>query len=901
MVIVAGRYLANLYLGWLWYRSVGYVSVFWLMHGLPVVFFLVSFLLFGFLTYLLLRPLQRALVGRGTPWLPQGGVVIDLQRLRPSADLLLTRPLAWLMSAFVGYVTASSVAADWRDYLLSLQGATFGRVDPVFHLDASFYVFRLPAISDAIGTLSTFLVLLILARLAVTAARRHENAVYDRAARVPAALLVLLIGLAVWLQRYGLLSSGVVTNPSSGQTIVAGADYYAIHWTLPLLGIVAVLLVISGLAALLPLGSRMRLSGWRLLVAGASASLGVYILGSLGGALVLGNILARSQQTLEAPYMSRTMAWTRYGFGISRLHVTPYAGNATITPKDIARDAQTIRNIRLADPQAFQVVFSQLQTFRQYYNFPFSDVTVDRYYVHGSPMEVMLGAREINPSYAGSGTQQGLLQFTHGYGVIVAGVTSFDAAGLPKLLVQNMPVQDNLPGTKVTQPRIYYGETTTTDVIAPNALGELDYPTGQASALSNYSGPGIPFDQNRLAIALAKGFGFLWQGETTAKSEFLMHRQIFQRVRLVAPWLELDPKADLVIAKDGSLVWMLNGYTSSDGLPNAQTYWTALGPVNYLRNSVKITVSASTGVVHLYAVSPKEPILRAWERIFPGLVQPLSAMPADLRAHLQYPDVLFRTQALALARYHVSNTDTFYAGQDNWSLPQELRQNTGQSIPMPSEQIVARLPHGGGLQYMRVIPFVPPGRPNMIAWLAAQEDGSAYGHLVLYGFSSGSLIPGPMQAESEISQNPTISADITLWDQHGSSVLRGSLLEIPIGGGMIAVEPLYLEAAANAIPELHEVIVAYNNQVAMAPTLQGALAQIFGTATPPPQGNTTKTKTSPGAGPASGALSQLITSIEQQQSLVQSDMQSGNWTKLGTDEAKLQALIKELGAYAQAK
>jgi uncharacterized membrane protein (UPF0182 family) len=271
-------------------------------------------------------------------------------------------------------------------------------------------------------------------------------------------------------------------------------------------------------------------------------------------------------------------------------------------------------------------------------------------------------------------------------------------------------------------------------------------------------------------------------------------------------------------------------------------------------------------------------------------------MPADIRSHLQYPDGLFRTQASVLARYHVSNLDTFYAGNDNWALPQELYQNSGTPQAMPSEQIVARLPGQNKLQYMRILPFVPPGRPNMVGWLAAEEDGAAYGHLVLYQLASGSLVPGPMQVETEISQNPQISSSITLWDQHGSQVIRGDLLTLPVGGGMLAVEPLYLEASTNAMPELREVIVAYNNQVVMSPTLNGALAQLFPglNATAPGQ-----TPTTPATSRGKSGLSTLIQAIVQQNASVQADMQAGNWTKLGQDEQLLQQELQKLRSYAQ--
>ncbi len=592
--------------------------------------------------------------------------------------------------------------------------------------------------------------------------------------------------------------------------------------------------------------------------------------------------------------MAATIAATREAFGLRGVRALSYPGNATITAQGLQRDKATLQNVRLADPHAFQQVLSQLQTFRQYFAFPFSDVTIDRYPVHGQPMEVILGARELNEGYSLPGTQQSLLQYTHGYGVIAAGVTQFDQEGLPKLLIENMPVQDQLPGTHIAQPRIYYGEETQDPVIVPNALGEFDYPTGSSSALSNYRGPGIAFDRYRLLIALSQGLGYLWQGQTTPASLYLMDRQIFTRVHRLAPWLTLDPKANLVIRKNGRLVWLLDGYTSSGYLPEAEHYDTVAGDVDYLRNSVKVTVDAASGAVHLYAIG-KDPIRDAWSAIFPGLIQPISAMPGDIRSHLQYPDGLFRTQARVLARYHVSNLDTFYAGNDNWALPQELYENSGTPQPMPSEQIVARLPGQSKLEYMRILPFVPPSRPNMVGWLAAEEDGTAYGRLVLYQLASGSLVPGPMQVETEISQNPQISSSITLWDQHGSQVIRGDLLTLPIAGGMLAVEPLYLEASTNAMPELREVIVAYNNQVVMSPTLQGALVQLFPQLAAQPSGQATE----PAAPTGKTTLSRLIQAIVQQNGRVQADMQAGDWSKLGQDEQVLQQELQQLKTYAK--
>ena len=888
------RYAAGLGLQLLWYGTVHAAQVFWVLAGVPVLWFLGGFVAVGLMTFFAVRPLQRSLLGRGQPWLNLQPPLDRFFHMRGEATWLLSRPVAWVGAALTGVVAGDALASDWRTYLLALHGGSFGWRDPIMHIDAGFYVFRLPALEALAGLLATILFFMLALRLLATFARRFPLEDYLRATRWPVAGLLALAAVGVWLGRYALLTQDSVRNQSTGQVIVAGAGYYAVHVVLPLQAFLAVVLALAGLTLLLM--PRRAVRGARYAGYLLGAGLGVWVLAYGVGALTVGNALSRAQQTWERPYMAATIQATRQAFGLAKVSAVSYPGNATITAQGLSRDKATLQNVRLADPHAFQQVLSQLQTFRQYFAFPFSDVTVDRYDVHGQPMEVILGARELNESYSRTGTQQSLLQYTHGYGVIAAGVTQFDQEGLPKLLIENMPVQDRLPGTRIVQPRIYYGEATSSPVIAPNALGEFDYPTGSSSALSNYHGPGIPFDRWRLVIALSQGLGYLWQGQTTGNSLYLMDRQIFTRVHKVAPWLTLDPKANLVIRKNGRLVWLLDGYTSTAAMPEAEHFRTVAGNVDYLRNSVKVTVDAGTGAVHLYAIG-RDPIRDAWSSIFPGLIQPLSQMPKDIRAHLQYPDGLFRTQAAVLGRYHVSNLDTFYAGNDNWSLPQEIYQNSGTPQPMPSEQIVARLPGQQQLQYMRILPFVPPSRPNMVGWLAAEEDGAAYGHLVLYQLASGSLVPGPMQVETEISQNPQISSSITLWDQHGSQVIRGDLLMLPVAGGMLAVEPLYLEASTNAMPELREVIVAYNNQVVMDPTLDGALAQLF------PQLSTNTSGATPpatgGKAPTKSGLSALIQAIVQANAQVQADMQAGNWAKLGQDEQTLQQDLAKLKTYAK--
>lgn len=860
-----------------WYHSVGYDPVFWFFGFAPTLVSVSVFLVAFLLSLWLLKPLRR-LGAERLPWnVPH--------RAR---GILVTASI--IVASLIGLIEAGLI--QWKTLILAFHASPFPYTDPTFHQNAAFYVFQLPFLFQLLSAALTFIILHgVLRLLSLIAVLRGliADPVRDfRLLRWPLALLFFGFGVEEWLRRYRTVTGHILTNPQTHELIVAGPSFVTIHWTLAMMAAFSVVLVVVGFCVLAT-GRWMSLSrlgtAFVVLFAGSGAA-------AVAGQLVVGLPANRNAQTAQRPYMAETIKATRFAYGLANATVKPYPGNAQITAADITRDRTTLQNVRLADPTALQAIFGQLQTFRQYYTFPIHDVTINRYFSKGQPVEILLAPREIDPRYAGQGSQQGLLQYTHGYGVVASKVTQFDKNGLPVLSLKNMPVQGSLPGgITVTHPRIYYGEDTTTDVIAPNALGEFDYLKGQQSSMNAYQGPGILFDPHRLLIALTKGLGYLWQGETQSNSKFLMHRQIFDRVSLLAPWLHLDPKANLIVRKNGSLVWLLNGYTESRFFPDSAPYATPVGTVNYLRNSVKVTVNAATGTVRFYAVG-KDPIRDAWTSLFPGLMHPLSAMPEDIRSHIVYPKVLFNTQARVLSRFHVFATDAFYSGSNNWALPQELR-HQNQRVPMPSEQIVARVPGTSKLDFMRVLPFVPPNRPNMVGWMAALEDGSDYGHLLLYSLSSGSLIPGPMQVEAEFSQKPSIASQITLLDQHGSTVIRGDMLEIPVGQGMLAIEPLYTESSQNAMPELQEVLVAYNNQVTMAPTLGGALSNLFGKTA----GLKPSAPPSPSVGNRTGltpALRQLLSRIVTAENRLTADMKLGQWTGVGSDQAAIQKLIAQL-------
>ncbi|PYO54319.1 MAG: hypothetical protein DMD83_22525, partial [Candidatus Rokuibacteriota bacterium] len=624
--------------------------------------------------------------------------------------------------------------------------------------------------------------------------------------------------------------------------VVVGAGYTDLHLHLPFLTVLAGL----GLVGTALCAANLRVGGLRLpglavvlLLAGSVSETAI-------AALVQSYRVKPDELRLEAPYLARGIAGTRYGFALDRLTVKTFPAAGQLTPAVLAANAPTIQNLRWWDPGPLLDTYRQLQELRLYYDF--HDVDVDRYTLNGSYQQVMLAARELNQARLPADAQTWINQhfkFTHGFGLVMSPVNRFDAEGLPVFYIQDIPPTSSV-GLTLDRPQIYFGEETRNYVVVRGGTTEFDYGRGQENVYTTYEGrDGVSLAARWRRALFAWHFGdlnLLISGNVTAGSRILFHRLIQERIGRVAPFLRLDRDPYLVVA-DGRAVWLQDAYTVSSALPYSQA---SRDGVNYIRNSVKISLDAYDGTVTFYVADPADPLVRTYARIFPTLFRPLESMPASLRQHVRYPEDLFRLQAGVYGTYHMTDPEVFYNREDQWSFPQVTV--NGKTATMQPYYTVMRLPGEAREEFILMLPMVPNKRDNMIAWLAARCDGPAAGTLIEFAFPKDKLLYGPAQIEARIDQDTTISQQLSLWNQTGSRVIRGNLLVIPIDDALLYVEPLYLRAENRELPELKRVIASTGDRVVMSATVDTLLAGLFpGAPKPAPTVATGGPEATPGA------------------------------------------------------
>ena len=809
--------LTTLLTDWWWFREIGYQIVFTRTLATRVLlFFAVGGLAAGVL-YLNLRMAQRGLVAN--PILLQ--VAESAPRLNVTVALRrLTLPIALVVGFLAGLVGTEA----WARVLLALRGTPFGIADPVFSRDVGFYVFTLPALSFALG----FLVALTIVSLALVTAVygvRGDLALGPRQLRVePSASLHLAILLAVlfvlfaaqlWLVDIpGLLYS--TTGP------LIGASYTDLHASLPAMRLSAVVALLGAVAVVVG-AARGRLGRYALWAVAAYAAVGV--VGRRLIPLAMQNVLvAPTELTRETPYLKNHIIATRQAWGLDSVEVRELRGEAGLTLASIRANGPTIENVRLWDRDPLLMTFGQLQEIRTYYDFV--SVDDDRYTIDGRYRQVLLSPRELNVRSLPTRTfinEQ--LTFTHGMGLTMSPVNQVTPEGLPVLFLKDLPPASTV-SLKITRPQIYYGELSNDYVFVGTRQREFDHPSGEQNVYASYAGKGgVPVGNLLRRIVLAARFGsdkILFSQDITNQSRALYYRNIVARARTALPFLRFDPDPYMVLADDGTLQWILDAYTGSDDYPYSQRLSDG---TSYMRNSVKLVIDAYDGSLTAYVSAPSDPLIRTWARIFPGIFVPLDSMPAGLRAHIRYPDQLYRIQTSLYATYHMDAPDDFYHREDQWQIP-AVAEREG-SVPF-MRHLVMRLPEESKAEFIYMVPFTPRGKDNLAAWMVARNDGAEYGRLRVYRLSRQRLVFGPQQIENRINQNTEISRQISLWDQRGSRVIRGDLLVIPIEESLLYVQPLYLQAEGGRIPELKRVVVAYENRVVMAETLDGALAELFG-------------------------------------------------------------------------
>jgi uncharacterized membrane protein (UPF0182 family) len=823
LLFLLGPALARWYTDWLWFHEVGYVRVFWVPFLSRLAVTVVVGGTLWALGYVNLRPVLRAGRAEVLELIARGGGRYRGVRLRRG-------PTGWWGWALAAVAALGGIAASrqWVALQQFVHATPFGQVDPLFGRDVGFYVFRLPVYRLVADGLFAWLVLITVG-VAVGYASAYGRLVLRGVWVAPPGVrihlsvllgaVVLVRGAGFWLDAFDLLYS--TRGPAFG------ASYADVHAVLPALRVLTALFAACGLLLVANAWLRtvrLALATVLLIVGAWAVGLGVY------PGVVQAVRVRPNELTAETPYIRHAITATLRAFGLDDVREREFP-TAPLEAAAIARNRATVENVRLWDYRPLLRAYGQLQSFRRYY--VFSDVDIDRYAIDGRPRQVMLAARELAtgqlPPQARNWVNRHLV-YTHGYGLVMSPVNEVSEEGMPEFFVRDIPLQ-TIPGLRITRPEIYYGELTTDYVVVNTRVREFDYPQGDDNAYTRYAGRGGIRLGYLPRLALAYRFGDLKLALSTdihAGSRLLFARQITQRVARIAPFLRYDRDPYLVVV-DGRLVWVLDAYTVTNRYPYAAPF----GDVNYMRNSVKVVVDAYDGAVTFYAVAPDEPILRTLAAIFPELFRPAAQMPPALAAHLRYPVDLFEVQAQVYATYHMRDPQVFYNREDVWAIPREIFGN--ETIRMEPYYVTMRLAEGAAPEFVLILPMVSAGRENMIAWMAARNDPPHYGQLVVYRFPKARTVFGPLQVESRIDQDPFISQQLSLWNQQGSQVIRGNLLVIPIEEGLLYVEPLYLQAERSQLPELKRVIAVSGARIVMAPTLDEALAELFGTRPPRPE------------------------------------------------------------------
>ncbi len=792
----------------------------------------------------------------------------------------------------VALLIGAQVAANWEQIVLWQNAVPYvadgSAVDPIFGRDISFYLFSLPVLRLAQG-----LGILLLGGATVLAALRYLPALGARGlggvGTLPRLHLALLVGAILLVTAYGYqLDKLELVFSQNG--VATGVSYTDAMARIPGLD---VLTAIAAIAAAFLVGAAVTRSTWPLVLTvtiwfGASA-----VLTGLYPEFVQRFQVSPNEYALEEPYIANNIRMTRLAFGLDGWTERQYDGADELTAAAIADNAESFADARLWDYRPLQQTLDQLQTVRQYYNF--SDVDVDRYMIDGKQRLVMLSARELNPERALQSATwvNRRIAFTHGIGVAMVPVAGIASGGLPELIIRDIPPVSSGGAPVVAEPRIYFGELDTDWVIVGAKTEEFDYPIGDdtsgsggtGDATTKWSGTsGISLNTffDRLLFAARLGdLNLLISDQITADSQLLWRRTVSERVTALAPFVTWDSDPYLVIREDGGLSYVVDGYTTSNYFPNANP---AEGSrVNYLRNSVKATVDLYTGKTELYLADTKDPIAQAWSKVFPGLLLPLDTMPADLRAHLRVGSDGFDVATRVYARYHVTDPQTFYRQDDVWTVPESAAGS--QSLPGESYYVRVRLPGEETTEFTLIQPLVPTSRPNMIAWVAARNDGENYGQIVSYRFPKDTSVFGPSQVGARIDADPIIASQTTLWDQSGSTVTRGNLIVTPIGGTVVYLQPVYLQSTSSSFPEFQKIVAATSTKVVWGDTLSEALNLLVGGGVVDPGGGTNPTD-------VAGLVTKASTLFEQ----AQTALKSGDFATYGVRIAELQAVLKELAA-----
>ncbi|RSX52592.1 UPF0182 family protein [Bifidobacterium callimiconis] len=963
----------------MWYTQLGFSSVIWTTYGVRIGVWVAYAILVALVAYV-----SALLAIRARPDFEDGSKIRirdGVMEIEPGVGSKLARRVAFIISLLVGLVFGAQFNANWAEVLLLFHNQSFGTKDPQFGLDTGFYVFILPGLKLVVMAVFTLLamglvfsvithVLMGGIRLAMPTQGRSIFDMTKRARRQIGVWLILFF--LAWAVRMGL---GVFSTLTEQGDRITGAAYASVHATIPVTFVMAVLIALLGLVigvwimttkslsnATPAASAGEALKAWRTPV----VAIAVVVVASMLLTIVYPALLQRfkvnpNAQELESTYIQRNIDATTKAYGLNNIKVEKYDATTAGQSGALASDAESTAQIRLLDPQVVSPTFKQLQQSKQYYTFA-DTLAVDKYEIDGVSQDTVIGVRDIN--LAGNDNRNWVNDhtvYTHGYGVVAAYGNKVTADGQPEFFEYGVPTQGKLTESQKYEPRIYFSPNSPDYSIvgAPKGTSswEFDYPTGSQGATTTFAGNGGPSIGNLFTrILYAIRFGsdqILFSDRVNDQSQILYDRDPQTRVAKVAPYLTLDGRVYPAVV-DGRVKWIVDGYTTSDAYPYSQK--TDLGTAttdsltetsntvkglgsqeaNYIRNSVKAVVDAYDGSVDLYAWDTDDPVLKAWESIFPNQYKPISEISGDLMSHMRYPESLFKVQRSLLAQYHVTSANQFFSGEDFWQTPTdptESKKDQAAGIKQPPYYLTMQTPGTKEPTFSLTSTYIPAGsstREILTGFLSVDSDagnekgviGKSYGTLRLLELPKNTNVPGPGQAQNNFNANADVSKELNLLESGSTNVERGNLLTLPLGGGLVYVQPVYVKSSGStSYPLLKKVLVAFGDQVGFADTLDEALDQVFGgdsgasagdaadgstssstPSTDQQNGSSDSGKSDTSGDQSAGASGTATMSPELQQALKDAGqamqdsdtaMKNGDWSAYGEAQQKLQEALNK--------
>ncbi len=897
LIVILFKSFVNLSFDFLWFSEQGYKNIFTTILSTQFIAglasFFISFVLI-FLTFKTAFYLTRK---------KEISSVISNQGLNINKYInKFLIVISFILALFIGLSTASY----WEIILQYLNSTSFGTQDPIFKKDISYYIFTIPFYKLIINSLYSLLVISLIGTTVIYLIKgllklpkkiinqfsqfNIENTTVDidnnekKIVRTHLSLIIALLFLLTAARFYFVKIYELLYSNTSTFT---GASYADVHAVLPFYKI---LISVALIGFVLSIINTIRKNN-RFIITGISLYFIAVILSFIYPSIIQKFIVVPNELDKESLYIENNIKGTQTAWNIDKVEKRELSTDTSLDINDIKDNELTIKNVRLWDRDPLLDTFSQIQEIRTYYDF--ISIDDDRYTINDEYRQVMTSPRELNTqSLPNKSFINEHLSFTHGYGLTLGPVNQVTNEGLPLLFVKDIPPVSDIASLQIKRPQIYFGEIPSDFVFVNTNAQEFDYPKGDENMFTEYQGDaGIKVNSIFKKALLALKFNSLktfLSNDITNNSQALYYRNIDERVKKVLPFLQFDNDPYIVIDENGTLKWICDAYTTSSLYPYSQK----LNGINYMRNSVKIIIDAYSGKMDIYIADSNDPIIQTYAKIFPDTFRDLSEMPQDLKSHVRYPQDIFEYQTELYQTYHMEQAQVFYNKEDMWEIPM-LNKESSNNDPM-MRHLIMKLPGETSEEFIFMVPFTPRQKDNMSAWMVARNDGDNYGKLVVYRFPKQKLIYGPKQIKNRINQDPTISQQISLWDQRGSEVIHGNLFIIPIKESILYIQPLYLRAEGGKIPELKRVIVAFENKISMEENLDQALEKIFGVQSDvSTESNTESIETSTSVS-TTGTDQDLINQANEHYKNAEQAQKDGDWTLYGEEIKKLGDTLEKL-------